>query len=104
MQFVPIQDTYSQTLTVTLGGQNCSINVYQNGYGLFCDLFVNNAQIVGGVICEDRNLIVRDAYLGFIGDLSFFDTQGTNDPVSPGLGSRYWLCYLDTFDLAPGMG
>lgn len=104
MQVIQIQDVVSQTLTVTLNGQNCAIDLYQNAYGLFCDLYVSNELIVGGVICQDRNRIVRDLYLGFPGDLSFVDTQGTQDPSSPGLNSRYWLVYLDPFDLAPGQG
>ena len=54
--------------------------------------------------CEDRNRIVRDLYLGFVGDLCFMDTQGTTDPVSPGLGLRYVLVYLDAFDLAANKG
>jgi hypothetical protein len=101
MQIVPIQDVYSQQVQVTLAGQQCAINIYQLSTGLFCDLYVNSAKIISGVICLDRNLIVRDSYLGFIGDIAFADTQGTDDPTSPGLNSRFYLCYLDTFDLAP---
>jgi hypothetical protein len=37
---------------------------------------------------------VRDEYLGFIGDLAFFDTQGMTDPDWTGLGSRYILGYF----------
>jgi hypothetical protein len=42
---------------------------------------------------------VRSAYLGFVGDLCFFDTQGTEDPTSPGLGTRYLFVYLEAADL-----
>ena len=104
MQVIPLQDISSQTLNVQLAGQNCNINVYQNAYGLFCDLYVNSVLIIGGVVCQDRNRIVRDVYLGFIGDLCFIDTTGSNDPTLPGLGSRYVFCYLDTFDLAANQG
>jgi hypothetical protein len=104
MQIVPIQDVFSQTLTCSLTQQNCKINIYQNAFGLFMDLYVNAVLIIGGVICEDRNRIVRDLYLGFVGDFTFIDTQGSNDPSSPGLGTRYLLCYIDPFDLAPGEG
>lgn len=104
MQIIPIQDVFSQTLQVPLAGQTCQINIYQTDYGLFCDLYVSNALVIGGVICQDRNRIVRDLYLGFVGDLCFIDTQGSGDPSSPGLGTRYVLAYLDTFDLAPNQG
>jgi len=69
-------------------------------YGLFIDVFVNNQLIIGGVICENLNRIVRDSYLGFIGDLIFYDTtKGGNDPDYTGLGSRYLLVYLEQSDL-----
>lgn len=66
---------------------------------LYLDLYVNDALIIGGVLCLNANVIVRDAYLGFTGDLAFYDTQGTSDPVSTGLGGRYVLMYLEAADL-----
>jgi len=99
MQIIPISDTYSQTLKVTLAQQSCMINIYQKSTGLFCDLYINDSLIIGGVICQNINRIVRDAYLGFVGDLVFWDTQGMDDPSSPGLGTRFLFCYLETADL-----
>lgn len=99
-QIVPLQATQNQTLTVLLGNQNCRINVYQKFFGLYIDLAIGDTPILLGVICEDRNAIVRYAYLGFIGDLMFIDMQGTNDPTFDGLGSRYQLVYLEVADLA----
>lgn len=100
MQIIPLQAVPSQILQVTLAGQNAQINVYQKAFGLFCDLYVNNALIIGGVLCENLNRIVRSAYLGFIGDLAFFDTQGESDPVYSGMGARYQLAYLEVSDLS----
>jgi hypothetical protein len=51
------------------------------------------------VICQNLNRIVRDLYLGFVGDVLFCDTQGTDDPSSPGLGTRFVFCYLSPSDL-----
>lgn len=99
MKIIPLQAVPSQTVQVSLAGQSCKINVYQLDSGLYCDLFVNNVMILGGIICQDRNRIVRDAYFGFVGDLGFIDTQGTQDPDYTGLGSRYNLAYLETTDL-----
>ena len=106
MLTIPVTDTYSQTLTVQLGGQNCQINLYQKSTGFFCDLYVNNAPIITGVICQNLNRIVRDSYLGFIGDLMWVDSQGSLtipsnglDPSSPGLGTRYIFNYLTPADL-----
>jgi hypothetical protein len=99
MQIIPISDVFSQTLSVQLAGQNCTINLYQKSTGFYCDLTVNGTLLIGGVICQNLNRIVRSAYLGFVGDLCFFDTQGTNDPTSPGLGTRYLFVYLEAADL-----
>lgn len=100
MQIVPLQPTASQTVNILLGNQNCQITVSQKGDHLFCDLAVNNAAIINGVICENRNRIVRSAYLGFVGDLAFNDSQGTDDPIYTGLGTRFFLLYLEEADLA----
>jgi hypothetical protein len=104
MQVIPIQDVPNQQFQVTLSKQQCTINLYENSQGLFCDLYVSNNLIIAGVICQNKNRIVRDSYLGFVGDLSFIDSQGTSDPTYPGLGTRYLFCYLDTFDLPVGVG
>jgi hypothetical protein len=96
---VPIQPVANQTLTVPLAGQNVQLVIQQKFYGLFMDVYVNNRLIVGGQICENLNRIVRDAYLGFIGDFVFLDTQGKSDPFYTGLNSRYILVYLDAVDL-----
>jgi hypothetical protein len=100
MLIVPLQAVASQAVTVSLGGQLCQLNVYQRAFGLFIDVLVNNSLIIGGVICLNQNLIVRSAYLGFIGDLAFVDTQGTTDPTYTGLGSRYQLGYLSPAEVA----
>lgn len=96
MLVVPLTDTFAQTLRVTLGGQSCRIDLRQRTVGgLYCDLYVDDAPIVLGVACQNRNPLVRGAYLGFVGNLAFVDAQGTDDPVSPGLGERFQLCYLE---------
>lgn len=99
MQIVPLAPIPNQTLTITLAGQNCQIDVYQQEFGLFLDLYVNNALVIGGVICENLNRIVRSLYLGFQGDLAFIDGEGTDDPVYTGLGGRFSLAYLSVADL-----
>lgn len=111
MQIIPLNAVASQTLTANLNNQVCQINVYQKQFytdnneqctpqlvtPVFLDLAVNNAPIISGVICLHANKIVRDAYLGFIGDLAFYDLQGSTDPIYTGFGTRYVLVYL-----APG--
>ena len=103
MQIVPLLDVPAQTFSVQLGGQNCTITLRQNITGLYCDLYVNDALVIGGVICLNFNRLVRSLYLGFIGDLAFQDIQGDSDPFSPGLGTRFVLTYLTPTDLG-GLG
>jgi len=100
MQIVPIIDSYSQTWNITLGGQACQIDLKTRTTGLYCDLYVNDTLIIGGVVCRNLAKLVINQYLGFTGDLMFSDTQGVDDPSSPGLGSRFLLFYLEASDLA----
>lgn len=100
MQIVPITDVPSQVFSITLGGQACRIRLIQRGDILYADVSVNGVDKVNGATCRDRVFIVRFAYLGFIGDLLFVDTQGTSNPLAPGLGSRFLLVYAEASDLA----
>jgi hypothetical protein len=93
LQIIPLQAVPNQTVNVSLGKQACSLHVYQKAFGLFMDVYANGSLIIGGVICENANRIVRDAYLGFVGDLAFWDLQGASDPDYTGLGGRFLLFY-----------
>lgn len=99
MQTVPLRAIQNQTTQIVLGGQSCVVHVYQTDYGLFLDLSVNDGPIIAGVICQNRNRIVRSRYLGFSGDLTFDDTQGSDDPVYTGLGIRFFLLYWTAAEL-----
>lgn len=52
--------------------------------------------VVTNRVCRDRQRLLVDAqYHEFGGDFMFVDTQGADDPVWSGLGSRYVLVYLN---------
>ena len=104
MLSVPLAATPAQTVNVVLNNQQCTIRVYQKFYGLFLDLSVNNNVIIQGVLCQSSNYIVQSLYLGFNGDLFFFDTQGTSDPSYTGLGSRFLLVYAAPGELPDDYG
>lgn len=104
MQVIPVEAVPSQTLSFTTPtGQNVALNIYQmNQYGLFMDVVLNGALILSGVICQQANRIVRDAYLGLTGDFAWFDTANTANPEPPyysALGTRWILCWLSPTDL-----
>jgi hypothetical protein len=107
---VPVSPVPAQFFQVPLGGQNCFVNLYQLDTGLFMDLQVSGAggvltPIIYGAKCLNLNLIVRSAYLGFIGDFAWVDNNSpTNpaqgmDPYYTGLGAQFSLVYLSTADL-----
>jgi hypothetical protein len=92
---IPLTAVPSQKLSITLGTQRCTISVYQKTTGLYFDLSVAGTRVVAGMICRNLVNLVRSRYLtGFVGDLAFVDTQGSQDPDYTGLGSRYQLVYL----------
>jgi hypothetical protein len=119
-QVIAIEPQASQQLNVTLGEQACTIKLYFKQMAVpleqeivtlppayepvescFLDLYLNDQLVIGGVLVTDRNLIVRDIYFGFVGDLAMMDTQGApasggliySDPYIDGLGSRFLLTY-----------
>lgn len=105
MQEIPMQPIANQAFQVQLGGQPCLFEVYQSAYGLFMNLSVGASGILNGQICQNLNRLVRGAYLGFVGNLCFVDTQGGGDPQDPvytGLGSRFRLIYLEATDANSG--
>lgn len=104
MQVIPLVVTPAQTLSASLGGQPCRITLREKSTGLFLDLSLNDALVIGGVVGRNAVRIVRDSYLGFVGDLVFFDLFGTADPQYTGLGSRWILVYLSPADVAAGLG
>lgn len=113
---VPLSPVPSQTLRISLGSpaQPFTLNVYAKDIQiptlapgqiatdpptyeaaslLFMDVYLNDALVVGGVLCENQNLIIKNTYLGVVGDFAFADTQGSDDPQYTGLGSRWLLIY-----------
>lgn len=116
MQIIPIQPIASQIIPVVLNNQQTQLNIRQQSTGLFMDVLLNNALVIGGVYCANRNLIVLSQYLGYSGDFIFVDisssvaavtngeininvTLGT-DPYYTGLGTQFLLYYLSAPDLA----
>ena len=102
MLVIPTQAVANQTLEVSLDGQACSITIWSKSTGMFLDLYVNDVLIQGGMLCRQAVRLVRDSYIGFIGDLCWFDTQ--TPPADPeytdiGPNGRWFLAYLETSDI-----
>jgi len=101
MLIVPLQAKPSQSLNISLNGQACTLNVYAAGFdqSVYVDLYVSGSLIEGGMYGLIGVRMVRDSYLGFLGDIVFNDTQpdpvlGPQNPRFQGLASRWQLLYL----------
>lgn len=100
MRIVPLQPLPAQVVYTMLNDQLTRLRVYQKPTGIYIDVSLNDALVIGGVICQNKNRIIRSKYLGYIGDLAFFDTQGDTDPEFSGIGTRYFLGYFDEGEIA----
>jgi hypothetical protein len=107
MVIVPLQQAPVQTLNISLDGQACVLNIYAAGPPLqnettppiYVDLYIGTTQIMGGMFGLIGVRLVRDSYLGLLGDFVFNDTQpdpnlGPENPEWEGLGVRWQLLYL----------
>lgn len=101
MMTVPTAAVAAQSFGIVLAGQNCNMSIQQLNDSLYLSLQVSGGQILTNRVCLDRCLLVGDeAYRGFVGELMWIDTQGTDAPQAGGLGTRWQLIYLETADLA----
>lgn len=100
MLTVPLAPVPSQNFNVQLDNQNCQMSVYTLTTGLYMDLSVNNVVIATARILLDGARALQDCqYTAFVGDFILVDTQGEDDPVYTGLGTRWQLVYLEAADL-----
>lgn len=103
MLIVPTLAVPSQQIKTVLADQIVNLSIRQLRYGMFMDVTINGVLEVGGVICQNKNRIIRSEYLnagvGFSGDFAFFDLTGNEDPVYTGLGDRFQLGYLSQDEL-----
>lgn len=100
MQTIAAQAIPNQQLQCQLAGQIVTLTIIQQNFGMFMTVEVGGDTIIAGVICLNLNRIVRDAYLGFLGDFIWYDSQGEDDPIYTGIGTRFQLIYLSQSDLA----
>jgi len=109
LRLVPTQPLPSQVFNVILDEQSITVTLRQLASGLFMNIQLNGQQMLGLVICQNLNRIVRNTYFGMAGDFIFYDENGTGlDPVFTGLGAQFSLYYIEAAELSgfagfPGM-
>ena len=101
MRIIPLSAIPNQTLNAILGGQDCALAVYWRQDRLYLDLVCNGHAIVVGAICENRANVLQSEQLYFKGSLHFFDMQGDRPPLFEGLGSRWFLLFVDEGETVP---
>lgn len=100
MQVIPLSPVPSQTLRVTLNGQPVRLAIYTLATGLYADVYLNEVPIALCVRAWHGVALVPAGYLGFQGNLFFWDTYDSSDPTYDGLGSRYLLYYVQPGEVA----
>lgn len=91
---IPLSKSASQSMQITLNGQNCSLFLTQRDGRMYCALSVSNVSIWKSVLCHDRTPIRQFRVQKFVGNLVFVDRDGSSDPVHTGFGERYRLYYI----------
>lgn len=99
MRTIPIEPQKSQSISITLAGQQCTIRLVQRVTFIYMDLEVDGFPVMQGIPCLYGNKMVRYPYLGFIGDFVFIDNTGQDNPEWSGLGDRFSLYYIEESDL-----
>lgn len=92
MFIVPLKPVPSQTLQIGLAGQSALITVRTIGRLLYFSL---EGVAVTRLVRDRVRQLIDSQYHGFIGEFAFIDTQGKDDPLYTGLGTRWLLVYYD---------
>lgn len=100
-QQIPLTAVASQRLSVVLANQNCQISVFQKATAMYMDLAIDGLSILRTKVCRNRTrMLLAAQYRGFVGDLVFVDALGDEQPTYTGLGSRWFLLYLNATELS----
>lgn len=92
---IPLIPTPSQSMTCPIAGLQCRIWLRQLSTGLYMDLTAGQIPLLRGILCQNKTDLIRNPASPLPGKLYFTDTQGTDDPSFPDLGSRFLLYYED---------
>lgn len=91
---IPLSKIPNQKFRVVLGGQNCTIHIYQRGDHLYIDLAVDTNTIMAGAICTVNSNLVQYESIHFDGCLFFIDKTGCDeDPNYEEFNARFALMY-----------
>lgn len=91
---IPLSQIPNQKFRVVLGGQNCTVKLYQRGDHLYMDLAVNANVVMSGAICMANTNIVQYESIHFSGCLFFIDKTGYDEaPNYKEFNTRFALMF-----------
>ena len=91
---IPTQQLPNQEFSVVLDGQNCVINIRQQGAFMYLTLTADRQKICDAHVCQNATAIPVWNTPTFKGRLFFVDTGGgQNAPRYEELGDRFELYY-----------
>lgn len=103
MERIPLQNIPSQTFSVVLDDQYCTISIYWKQEYLYLDLWVNDILIRQGAICQNLADVLQGSATGFSGSLHFYDLEGDRRPSYDALDSRYIFIYVPESEEIPAL-
>lgn len=93
---IPLSAIPSQSLSIILNNQDCSIALYARGKNYYFDLSVSGKALYQGVLVQVGQNLTPYEYIGFIGAIGLIDMDGKNDPPNyKEFGNRFVLIYSD---------
>jgi hypothetical protein len=95
MLLIPLKPVANQTTTTMLNGQVVRVAVREMNTGVYLTAWLDNVVIQSAILCVDRARMMDSNYDVFVGGFMFRDSQGTSNPESGGIGTRWNLYYLE---------
>jgi len=96
MLLIPLKPVANQTVTVMLSGQVIRLAIREMTTGVYLTAWLDNVIVQSGILCVDRARMMDSNYDRFVGGFMFMDSQGLENPVSSGIGTRWNLYYLES--------
>ena len=94
-----------QELQIDLGGQPCTIRLFERAGFMYMDLTVRRTKILKGALCQPTTPIIPETVTGFSGQFYVIDsmaaTAGSQEsPAFAEWGARYKLYWFPADELA----
>lgn len=102
---IPLSAYPDQKLQIDLGGQMCTLRVYERSGFMYLDLTLGRTLLASGLLCQPTTPVLAPPPSGFSGNFCVIDTLAASEssqesPEFSGWGTRYKLYWLSPDDIA----